>query len=139
MDLPSSLIASQIRRGSIFHSTFFEDIDHGKFFIIMGVDKDWVAGFFFINSGIHPTIMNKPEQLALQYLIKHKEYSFLRYDSFVEASGLILKSREEICRSIECGITEFKGTLNTEDLENILDMVRKSKLFSKKDKQRFFG
>lgn len=38
MELPSSLVASQIERGSIFHSTIFEDIDHGKFFIISGID-----------------------------------------------------------------------------------------------------
>lgn len=138
MELPSSLVASQIERGSIFHSTIFEDIDHGKFFIIIGVSEDEVAGFFFINSNIPRFMQDKPEQLALQYPLRHRLYNFLRYDSFVEASELIVKKKSGILKSINEGITEFKGCLGSEDLENILAMVRVSKVFSKRDKKRFF-
>ena len=53
MDIPSALIEIQIARGTILHSTMFQNIDHGKFFVIVGVSKDYVAGFFFINSRVN--------------------------------------------------------------------------------------
>lgn len=40
MDIPSALIEIQIARGTILHSTMFQNIDHGKFFVIVGVSKD---------------------------------------------------------------------------------------------------
>ena len=42
MELPESLIESSITRGVILHSTGFENIDHGKLFVIMGVNEDKV-------------------------------------------------------------------------------------------------
>lgn len=65
MEIPDFLIESKIDRGTILHSTMFEDIDHGKFFVIIGVNAEYVAGFFFINSNINKYIMGKQEQLAM--------------------------------------------------------------------------
>ena len=50
MELPANLIESSITRGTILHSTIFEEIDHGKYFVIIGVSEEQIAGFFFINS-----------------------------------------------------------------------------------------
>lgn len=66
MDLPVQLLQQTIDRGSILLSDCFEDIDHSKFFVIIGVYEGMIAGFFFINSRIHPIIMSKQEQLAMQ-------------------------------------------------------------------------
>ena len=49
MDVPKSLVAGSIRRGTILHSYMFEDIGHGKFFVVIGVNEKYVVGFFFIN------------------------------------------------------------------------------------------
>lgn len=46
MELPAVLVDHTIRRGQIFHSTMFDDIDHGKFFVVVGVTDEEVAGFF---------------------------------------------------------------------------------------------
>ena len=73
MDIPNSLIESKIDRGVILHSTMFENIDHGKFFVIIGVNADYVAGFFFINSKINIHIEGKQEQLDMQYPLRKKE------------------------------------------------------------------
>ena len=73
MDLPINLIESRITRGAILHSEMFEEIDHGKFFVIVGISGDSVAGFFFINSNIHPSLYRKPEQLALQYPMRQAD------------------------------------------------------------------
>jgi len=139
MQLPTDLLTSYIRRGSILHSTDFKDIDHGKFFVIIGVSDDYIAGFFFINSRINPSIMNKQAQLDMQYPLKANDYSFLKYDSFLSASNLIKKSKYEIVISFKKELTNFVDTLKQEDLDNVLDMARNSRLYSKKEKEMFFS
>ena len=47
MDLPLVLLNQTIERGTILLSDSFTDIDHAKFFVIMGVFEDRFAGFFF--------------------------------------------------------------------------------------------
>lgn len=138
MQLPSQLVNNFIKRGSILHSTDFKDIDHGKFFVIIGVTDNCIAGFFFINSRIHPSIIGKSEQFAMQYPLKASNYEFLKYDSFLSASTIIKKSKAEISKSIEFNMTTFKGSLIQEDLDNVLEMLRASKLYSKKEKELFF-
>lgn len=61
MKIPVSLVEESISRGDILLSEF-DGIDHRKFFVVMGVSKVKVCGFFFINSNIHPAIFNKQEQ-----------------------------------------------------------------------------
>ena len=46
MDFPVDSIASQIKRGTILHSNMFENIGHGKFFVVIGVTEEYIAGFF---------------------------------------------------------------------------------------------
>lgn len=70
MELPIQLLEQGIKRGSILLSDSFEDIDHAKFFAVIGVYQNILTGFFFINSRIHPILMAKPEQFAMQYQIK---------------------------------------------------------------------
>ena len=50
MEIPSTLIENQLHRGTILHSTMFENIDHRKFFAIVGINQEYVAGFFFITT-----------------------------------------------------------------------------------------
>ena len=69
-------------------SDSFDNINHAKFFAIMGVYQDMIAGFFFINSRIHPIIERKPELFDMQYPLRKKDYAFLRYDSFLGANEL---------------------------------------------------
>lgn len=72
MDLPLKLLNQTIERGTILLSDSFSDIDHAKFFVIIGVFENQIAGFFFINSRIHPIIFSKPAQLEMQFLLKKK-------------------------------------------------------------------
>lgn len=138
MDIPISFIESNIRRGAILHSDMFEEIGHGKFFVVMGVTKDFIAGFFFINSNINRSLFGKQEQLDMQYPLRHADYDFLRYDSFLCASSLIRRHRNYIAQSIALGKTNFVGNLKEEHLNEVLEMAGKSRLFSKADKERFF-
>ena len=138
MELPESLIDSSITRGVILHSTGFENIDHGKFFVIMGVNEDKVAGFFFINSNVHRSIYQKPEQLALQYPLKRSDYNFLDHDSFLCATQVLTLSKKFLCNSIMLGDTLVISNLRDDHVEEVLEMVRNSRVFSKIEKKQFF-
>lgn len=138
MIIPAALHERFIKRGTILHSEIFEDIGHGKFFAVMGVSDDCVAGFFFINSRIHPGIMNRPEQLAMQYPLKHADYDFLRYDSFLCATALMKIPVARLAETVTAGKTVHVGNLTADDLAAVLQTCRTSRLFRESDKRRFF-
>lgn len=138
MELPDQLLRQGIRRGSVLLSDCFEDIDHSKFFAVVGVYEDRVAGFFFINSRIHPIIEAKPEMFVMQYQLRKRDYGFLRYDSFLGANEVHSRTVSDLVKSMQNGQTSFVGQLTDEDLTAILEMCRKSDLFSVKEKRQFF-
>lgn len=138
MELPQSLHKCLVERGSILHSEVFGDIDHGKFFAVMGISDDMVVGFFFINSRIHPTIQKKPAQFAMQYPLRKKDYDFLKYDSFLSATEIIKLPVSRLVESIADSQTAYIGNLTEEDLTAIVEACRASDLFSASDKRKFF-
>lgn len=128
-----------IKRGAILHSETFDFVDHGKFFVIMGVSHGEVAGFFFINSGINKWIQGKEEMLAMQYPMRKADYGFLRYDSFLAAQELLKIPISKIESDMDNGHTIFKALMKDEHMEEVLRMARHSKLFKPKDKKNFLG
>ncbi len=104
----------------------------------MGISKDKVCGFFFINSNIHPSIFNKEELLALQYPLRRIDYPFLNYDSFLCASTVIERSVDVISKGIQDGTTKVIGRLKDQHVCEVLEMVRASKVISKRHKQLYF-
>lgn len=140
MDLPEALIATRIDRGSILHTDCIEGVDHGKFFVIMGISQDEIAGFFFINSRIHPSIFikGKQEQLNLQYPMRRVDYPFLKYDSFLCATNIITLEKSKLVQDLKDGTARCVFEMKREHMEEILGMVRGSKVFSKIEKDSFF-
>lgn len=138
MDLPASLVDSLVCRGQILHSDIFEDIDHAKFFVVIGVSDDTVAGFFYINSDINRFINNKDEQLLMQYPLFKSDYKFLAHNSYICATNIVKLPRTLISQSVVDGRTKIVDSLREEHLCALLDKVRNSRLFSKKDKDEFF-
>lgn len=138
MELPVELLRCGIQRGSILLSDCFEDIDHAKFFAVIGVYDDCIAGFFFINSRIHPIVQSKPDHFAMQYLLRKKDYPFLHYDSFLGANEIQTRSVSVFAASIKNGQTSIVGHLTDEDLTAVLEACRESDLFSAKEKRNFF-
>lgn len=128
-----------VQRGTILLGDIFENIDHPKFFIIMGEDEHCVVGFFFINSRIHASLFNKPQQLELQYPLRKQSYAFLHHDSFVSASTIIKITKETLVSHISEKRVQYIDNLHQDDIKQILEAVNNSNLFSKKDKQRYFS
>lgn len=138
MNIPTSIIEQQIKRGLILHSFSFEEIGHGKFFVIIGVTEEEVAGFFFINSNIHNSIWGKQELLDMQYPLKKSDYSFLRYDSYLCATKIIRKKKSEILADITNDKTTIVSEMRKEHVNDVLEKARASRLFSKIEKETFF-
>ena len=130
MELPVELIGLPIERGAILHSSIFEYVDHGKYFVVIGVSSECAVGFFFINSNISHTIWDKQEQLHMQYS--------LRYDSFLCCTNILRINKSDLMLSIQDGRTSYIGELLPRHREEILELVRNSKLFSKFEKEEFF-
>lgn len=130
-------VANSIGRGDILLSEF-DGIDHRKFFVVMGVSEEKVCGFFFINSNIHPAIFNKQEQLNLQYPLLHRDYAFLKYDFFLCASSVIERSLVDITEGISNQTTMVIGRLRDEHINDVVEMVRASKVISERHKRLYF-
>lgn len=138
MELPADLMNVFVERGQILHSDIFENIDHPKFFVIVGVTDDEVAGFFYINSKINTKVNTKPEQLRLQFPISKEDYSFLSHDSYISATNVVTLPRYVLAQSIQTQRTLIIGQLLQNHMNEILEKVRTSKLFSKITKDKFF-
>ena len=138
MELPSELVKILVERGQILYSNIFANIDHPKFFVVVGVTEDEVAGFFYINSRINTNVNTKEEQLRLQFPISKDDYEFLSHDSYISATNVVTLPRDVIVRSMQSGQTLIKGKLLDNHMNDILNKVRSSRLFSKITKDRFF-
>lgn len=138
MELPSELVKILVERGQILYSNIFANIDHPKFFVVVGVTEDEVAGFFYINSRINTNVNTKEEQLRLQFPISKDDYDFLSHDSYISATNVVTLPRDVIVRSMQSGQTLIKGELLDNHMNDILNKVRSSRLFSKITKDRFF-
>ena len=138
MQLPDSLYSDFIKRGQILHSDNFVDIGHGKFFVIIGIWEDTIVGYFFINSNINRFLMDKPEQMAVQYLMRKVDYNFLRYDSFLCANKILKLNKTDIVAGLQDNSVTIIDEMKQEHLEEVLDMVRNSDLFKEIEKKRFF-
>lgn len=138
MELPAELLDTLVYRGQILHSDIFEDIGHAKFFVVIGVSSDSVAGFFYINSEINSFINNKDEQLLMQYPLFQCDYSFLSHDSYICATNIVKLPKSIIVESIKSKRTKAVASLQPEHLDALLQKVRNSRLFSKKEKDEFF-
>ena len=138
MELPSELVKVLVERGQILYSNIFANIDHPKFLVVVGVTEDEVAGFFYINSRINTNVNTKEEQLRLQFPISKDDYDFLSHDSYISATNVVTLPRDVIVRSMQSGQTLIKGKLLDNHMNDILNKVRSSRLFSKITKDRFF-
>jgi hypothetical protein len=138
MELPSELVKILVERGQILYSNIFANIDHPKFFVVVGVTEEEVAGFFYINARINTNVNTKEEQLRLQFPISKDDYDFLSHDSYISATNVVTLPRDVIVRSMQSGQTLIKGKLLDNHMNDILNKVRSSKLFSKITKDRFF-
>lgn len=97
-----------------------------KFFVVLGFDGEGnVIGGVVINSNIN---YNLPSVITDYYLpIKAARFPFLKYDSFVNCSKIIVAKRSKFNKDT------YRGTISdAETIELIVNTVRESPTVSKK-------
>jgi hypothetical protein len=128
-----------IKRGTIFHSYNFDDIGHGKFFVIVGENENNYVGYFFINSKINSNISRNQDFFSMQMPIRRSFYpDFLIKDSWVDLHEITTIPKNELSEQIKNNTMKYKGNLTKEDETLMLESLRSSKIYSKKHKDIFF-
>lgn len=135
--LSETLLSSSIKRGAILHSYMFQYIDHGKFFVVVGISEDKLAGFFFINSNINKFHERSQDFMNAQILLRKEDYDFLNHDSFICATKFTEIKTSQIVKSIQEGQTKFVSELNKKDLQTLITSVRNSRLFTTTQKKKY--
>lgn len=103
-----------------------------KYFVILGFDKDGnIIGGIVINSSINT---NLPSSIT-DYLmpISKEQCSFLKYDSFLNCSHLIIVSKGKFNSST------YKGTIEDQDLLSIIKGTLSESPYTSKQQLTEFG
>ena len=68
----------------------------------------------------------------------HRDYEFLKYDSFLCASTVIERRLTDISEGINDGTTTIIGKMKENHVSDVLEMVRASRIISDRHKQMYF-
>lgn len=107
------------------------DKSRDKFFIVLGFDSEGnILGGVVINSNIN---YNLSSEITDYYLpVKVEQFPFLKYNSFVNCSKLIIAKREKFNKDT------YRGTISDAEMfELIVDTVKESPTVNKKQLGEF--
>ena len=68
----------------------------------------------------------------------HRDYEFLKYDSFLCASTVIERRLTDISEGIKDGTNTIIGKMKENHVSDVLEMVRASRIISDRHKQMYF-
>lgn len=137
MEIPQALIDKTIQRGVILHCSQPDDVDHGKFIVIIGENEKEYVGYFFINSRVNFMFADKTGYMDSQFELKCECYDFLKYTSYLNCADMLQINKKDLLLNIKRKKNQIKGELTQEDLEDILALARESKALSKREKRTF--
>lgn len=127
-----------VDRGNFFHGTF-EFVEHGKFFVIIGINEDDEIGYFLINTNVNERVIRTHEERALQISISPSEYQFLDHISFINCARMLTMSKATLITLLQSAKVQYKDTLRDAHLADILQRLNASPLYSVREKQEFFS
>ena len=111
------------------------NVNHKKFYIIAGIDKDRICVCsVIINSGINPFILKRPQLLERQLELNPEKYSFLSHKSYINCAQPLQGSLQTFQDSAYQNV----GTLETEDLKVVQDEITKSGMLTEEEIEKFF-
>lgn len=128
----------RIKRGDILHSYDIKGVGHGKFFVVLNIIDNRIVGFFFINSIVNRHIEDKPGILELQFILRPDKYCFLKHDSFINGSNIEELPLTIIEEQLDKGIATIVDCMKEDDMDMLMELCRKSRLFKPRDKKRYF-
>lgn len=105
-----------------------------KKLVIIGVDKvkKVCYGSVLVNTKISPKAAYSDSFLSAQYLLHQTDYpEFLKYDSFVDCGMLFSIPLKKLMEG------EYFGTLTSQDLQGIFEVLKTTETLTNKEKKRF--
>lgn len=133
------LIRQSINVGDVFLKKF-EEAEHEKFFIIAGISKGKIyVCSVFINSRIHPSIINKPNIYKLHVPLLKSQNEFLSHDSYANCSYPIPLDVDKITDGIINTSCKVIGTINKTDIGYIQNAIIESGLLSDDEIALYFS
>jgi hypothetical protein len=91
---------------------------------------------FFINSRIHPFILQRPELCDCQVKVSVAGNPFLHHDSFIDCSKVVDQfDQSDIRKQILDDIERVRGELDAQTKQQILTAAQKSRTISQLHKQ----
>lgn len=124
--------------GDVF-LTMFEETEHTKFFSIVVISQVKICiCSVFINSRIHPSVVNKPNIFKLYIPLLKVQNDFLSYDSFANCSYPIALEVDKITDRIMKRTCKVIGSVNKTDLEFIQNALIEFGLLSEDDITLYF-
>jgi hypothetical protein len=134
----SKLFKQSLNTGDVFLKEF-EGIDHPKFFIVAGISQDRIfLCSIYINSRIHPSVMQRQHLLELQVPLKKQNNPFLKYDSFANCSTPIPMESEPLSEWVSNDSCKVIGSIYKDDLSSIVDALKNSGLLSEDEIELYF-
>lgn len=134
----SKLFKMSLSAGDVFLKSF-EGIDHPKFFIVAGISQDRIfLCSIYINSRIHPAIMQRQHLLELQIPLRKHDNPFLKYDSFANCSTPIPMESEPLSEWVSDESCKVIGSIHKPDLTTIIDALKNSGLLSEEEIELYF-
>lgn len=114
------------------------NIPYPKHLVVIGETEDEVAfGVVVINTDVHPKVKNNQDLLDVQVYIPRKGNDFLKYDSFVDCSNILVYSKEEVASKIANDQSIAKGNVNEETMKEIKDAIMRARTISDRERKRF--
>lgn len=133
------LIRQSINVGDVFLKKFAEAA-HDKFFIIAGISKEKIyICSVFINSNIHPSVINKPNIHKLHIPLLKSQNDFLSHDSYANCSYPIPLDVDKITDGIINSSCKVIGNINQTDLGFIQKAIVGSGLLSEDEITLYFS
>lgn len=121
--------------GSVFLGSW-ADIDHEKFLIVAGVDKNKIlVCSVMINSHINQYVMKRPKMLACQIELKKDGYDFLSHDSYVNCAQPIKANFAHFLNDE----LKYCGLLKDADLALVQQHIIASGVLTADEIGQFFG
>lgn len=136
-DFDNDIIDQKITIGSVI-SIDIDGINHPKWNIILDFTNDMcLVASVFINTNIYFKIINNKELEELQYHIDIEKIPFIEHNSVIDCSKVFIEPYEKYKAALINNAVRKKGELPKDEIDNVVNLLRKSKEITRKTKKKF--
>ena len=111
-----------------------------KFYIVVGHTSDClIIAALYINTEINQNVFPTQQLRDLHVLITENDNPFLKYDSFVDCSGIHEKQTSRVMQTLQSGSSEYGyyGCVAPADMGRIINKIKSAHTISPITKRKF--